>query len=123
MSIGALRKHIASLPEQVFIDQPDGFLRGLHQAIKALLLCLVCQLPGNILLVGLIPGHGVGTGYHSILLGLLGRILRGYHGDGAAGTGIGTRTAAQAFIYINNAVLCVCGPSGANVQAQTVLSA
>ena len=63
MSIGTLRKHIASLPEQVFIDQPDGFLRGFHQAIEALLLCLVCQLPGNILLVGLIPGHGVGTGY------------------------------------------------------------
>ena len=123
VGVGALRKHIPSFPQQILIDQANGFLHGRHQATEPVLICRCRQLPCNVLLVRLLSGHSIGTGHHRILLRLLRRVLRRYHGDGAAGAGVGTQAAAQAFLYVNDAVLRVRGPGRTDIQAETILGA
>ena len=109
----ALGEHVARLAAQILRHQAAGLLHRRAQRVG--------KLGGEALRPGLALDQATQRLRHCFFLGLLGRHFFGNHRDCGRRAGIRAGAAADAPCRINDAVLCVGGPGGANIQAQAVL--
>ena len=121
MGVAALGQHVARFAEDVLADEAHGLGQGLAEAVEAVLRGCLRRLQGDLFFLRSAFGEGVGKGDDAFFLFLLGRIVHGHHGDGPAGTGPGAVAAAQAFGRVDDAVLGVRRPGGADVEAEAIL--
>ena len=89
--------------------------------VKAVLRGCLRRLQGDLFLLRLAFGEGIGQSDNAFFLFLLGRIVHGHHGDGSAGAGPGAVAAAGTFARVDDAVLGVRRPGGADVEAEAIL--